>query len=108
MQRVGRPLSFDPKSAATKTQSEAMEDWSCEASLLIKRGMKERGWRYRELAEALRSQGIKVSAVALNRRINRCNFPAGFLLACLYVLEDGKAGAKGEAGAAQDSDTKSK
>ena len=82
-----------------------MEDWGFEASLLIKRGMKSRNWGYRELAEALKAQGVKRSAAVINRRINRGNFPAGFLLACLYVLEngaDGTAGTKPMAGGAQE------
>lgn len=65
-----------------------MEDWGFEASLRIKRGMKAREWGYKELAEALKSLGVKRSAAVINRRINRGNFPAGFLLACLYVLEN--------------------
>ena len=65
-----------------------MEDWGVEASLSIKRGMKSRNWGYKELAEALKAQGVKRSAAVINRRINRGNFPAGFLLACLYVLEN--------------------
>lgn len=57
-----------------------------QASHLIKRAMQERGWGYTELAEALEAQGIRRSAAAINRRINRGNFSAGFLLACLQVL----------------------
>lgn len=65
-----------------------MEDWGHEASLLIKRGMQARNWGYRELADALRTQGVKRSAAVINRRINRGNFSGGFLLACLFVLEN--------------------
>lgn len=81
-----------------------MEDWGFEASLLIKRRMKARAWGYRELAEALKSQGVKRSAAVINRRVNRGDFPAGFLLACLYVLEnevDSTAGTTAKAGSAQ-------
>lgn len=85
-----------------------MEDWGVEASLLIKREMKSCGWGYKELAEALKAQGIKRSAPVINRRINRGNFPAGFLLACLYVLKsggNGTAGTKAMTGGVQKSST---
>lgn len=87
MNRVGRPLSFSPKSHAAKTEREAMDEWSIEASVRVKRAMRDRGWGYSELTEALKFLGIKRSTAVINRRINRGNFPAGFLLACLYVLE---------------------
>jgi len=32
-------------------------------------------------------KGINRSAAAINRRINRANFTAGFLLACLRALD---------------------
>jgi hypothetical protein len=91
MNRVGRPLSFLSRSnsVSVKTESQAMAEWGYEASLLVKRGMRDRGWGYSELAEALKTQGIKRSVEVINRRINRGNFSAGFLLACLYVLENG-------------------
>lgn len=55
------------------------------AGRLIKQAMRERGWGYEDLAEALRNQGIRRSAAVINRRINRGNFSAGFLLACLWA-----------------------
>lgn len=85
--KPGRPISLAAKSSPEKTESQAMEDWGFEASLLVKRGMQGRGWGYRELSEALRGLGIKRSAALINRRINRGNFSAGFLLACLEVLQ---------------------
>ena len=72
-----------------------MEHWGLEATRLIKRAMRARNWGYAELAEALKTQGVKRSAAVINRRINRGNFPAGFLLACLYVLENYGNGAAG-------------
>jgi hypothetical protein len=95
MSRMGRPISFDPKSVAAKTESQAMEYWGLEATRLIKRGMQARNWGYQELAEALKTQGVKRSAAVINRRINRGNFPAGFLLACLNVLEKAPSNAAG-------------
>lgn len=89
MSRTGRPISLDPKCGVGRTESQAMEHWGSEATRLIKRGMQARNWGYQELADALKAQGVKRSAAVINRRINRGNFPAGFLLACLYVLENG-------------------
>lgn len=95
MNRIGRPISFDPKSLAGKSESRAIERWGSEATRLIKRAMKARNWGYPELAEALKTQGVKRSAAVINRRINRGNFPAWFLLACLYVLENYRDSASG-------------
>jgi len=95
MKRVGRPISIGHKSGTAKTESQAMEEWGEQASELIKREMQARDWGYDELAEALKSQGLKRSAAVINRRINRGNFSAGFLLVCLSVLEYGKGGATG-------------
>lgn len=56
--------------------------------MLIKTAMTDLSWGYRELAEGLEAEfGVKISTVALNRRINRGNFSAGFLLMCLNVLK---------------------
>lgn len=104
MKRVGRPIFIGSKSGAAKTESQAMEEWGEEASQLIKREMRARDWGYAELAKALRSQGVKRSAAVINRRINRGNFSAGFLLACLSVLEYGEGvttGKKATTGAAK-------
>ena len=51
--------------------------------------MQQRAWGYRELAEALNAVGIRGNGPTINRRINRGNFNAGFLLACLSVLGNG-------------------
>ena len=85
----GRPLSLDAKAGDVKPQSQVMDEWGFKAELLIKRGMKQREWGYRELAEALNAVGIRGNGPTINRRINRGNFNAGFLLACLSVLGNG-------------------
>lgn len=86
MSRTGRPISLVSKQPAGATESEALDVWALEASRLIKQALLERGWGYRELAEALRSQGIGRSVAVINRRINRGNFSAGFFLACLQAM----------------------
>ena len=63
-----------------------MAEWGFEASLVIKRAMRARAWDYAKLADALKALGMRRSAAVINRRINRGNFSAGFLLACLNVL----------------------
>lgn len=85
--KVGRPISLTSKQGSAKTEAVAMEEWGLEASLMVKRAMRERDWGYHELSDALQPLGIKRSAAVLNRRINRGNFSAGFLLACLEVLQ---------------------
>lgn len=85
----GRPLLLGAKPSSTPPQSEVMLGWGLKAELLIKQGMAQRAWGYRELAEALEREGLRVSAPVLNRRINRGNFSAAFLLACLSALGNG-------------------
>ncbi|WP_162897157.1 DUF6471 domain-containing protein [Chromobacterium rhizoryzae] len=85
--KVGRPISLTNKQGSAKTEAVAMEEWGLEASLMVKRAMRERGWGYQELSDALQPLGIKRSTAVLNRRINRGNFSAGFMLACLHVLQ---------------------
>ena len=85
--KVGRPISLASKQGSTKTEAVAMEEWGLEASLMVKRAMSERGWGYQELSDALQPLGIRRGAAVLNRRINRGNFSAGFMLACLHVLQ---------------------
>lgn len=82
----GRPLSLSAKAPPVPPQSQVLAEWGMKAELLIKHGMTQRAWGYRELAEALGREGLRVSAPVLNRRINRGNFSAAFLLACLAVL----------------------
>ncbi|RJG05361.1 hypothetical protein D3870_04405 [Noviherbaspirillum cavernae] len=86
MLKPGRPISLSSK-PGRKTESVAVEEWSWAASLMVKRAMHERDWSYKELSDALSLLGIKRSATAINRRINRGNFSAGFLLACLHVMQ---------------------
>lgn len=85
--RGGRPMVLSGAQASVPTESQAMLDWGEEAGLLVKRRMIALGWGYAELADALATRGIKRSAVVINRRINRGNFSAGFLLACLDVMQ---------------------
>lgn len=87
MTKLGRPISIAPRQPIPANESDAMDAWALEASRLIKQCMRERGWGYEELAEALRSQGIRRSAAVINRRINRGNFSAGFLFACLWAMD---------------------
>ncbi len=89
--RLGRPLSLAASSTLPgKTESQSVTEWEAKATLLIKTEMAKRRWGYRELAIALQATGIRRSATVLNRRINRGNFSAGFLLACLHALEAGQ------------------
>ncbi|AXE34651.1 hypothetical protein DK843_10280 [Chromobacterium phragmitis] len=85
--KVGRPISLT-KQGEAKTEGAAAEEWGMEAYRMVKQAMLKRGWGYQELSAALQPLGIRRSAAVLNRRINRGNFSAGFLLACLYVLQD--------------------
>ncbi|AWI75112.1 hypothetical protein CEW83_07685 [Parazoarcus communis] len=82
----GRPISVDVANGLPGVQVPVMEEWGFVAERLIKRGMLQRGWGYRELAEALNAKRIPGSATVINRRINRGNFSAAFLLVCLSIL----------------------
>lgn len=86
MNTPGRPISLAGKSVSGKNASQATAAWAEEASLLLKRALRECGWGYQDLAEALKAEGIHKTPAVLNRRINRGNFSAGFLLACLKVM----------------------
>lgn len=86
MNRPGRPISLSARPPALPTESEAVVMWGLEAGEFIKLAMMKKGWGYSELADALKTQGIRRSAAAINRRINRGNFSAGFLLACLQAM----------------------
>lgn len=71
---------------ARPTEAQAMLDFEAQADVMLKRHMMRLGWGYRDLAEALQPLGITRTATAINRRINRGNFSAGFLLACLAAM----------------------
>ncbi|MBN8498509.1 DUF6471 domain-containing protein [Accumulibacter sp.] len=86
MNKPGRRISVGVRPEATRSESVATEMWGLQASVVLKRAMRERGWGYSELSEALKPLGIKRSAAVINRRINRGNFNAGFLLACLQAM----------------------
>lgn len=86
MKKPGRPLCLDPRARPVATESETMDRLNFEAGLLVKRAMRASGWTYADLATALRAMGVRRSATVINRRINRGNFSAGFLLACLAAM----------------------
>lgn len=79
-----RDAGTEPRKFAS--ESAAVAVMSAEASEILKFGMMKRGWGYKELSEALRTMGIIRSAAAINRRINRGNFTAGFFLACIVAM----------------------
>ena len=54
---------------------------------MLKEAMEHRGWRFRELSDGLASLGVVMAPAAVNRRVNRGNFSAGFLLMCLEALQ---------------------
>lgn len=87
MSKPGRPISLANKPSTGKAESQAVEEWGYQASVLLKRTMRTREWGYEDLAEGLKTLGIMRSAAVINRRINRGNFSAGFLLACLEVMQ---------------------
>jgi hypothetical protein len=91
MRKAGRPIST--KQPAVKIEAQAEDIWGQRAVLLIKNAMTEAGWTYGDLAQHLKAElDVEMSAVALNRRINRGNFSAGFLLMCREVLQDSLGG----------------
>ena len=87
MNKPGRPIAVGVRPDIAQSESLATEMWGWRASALLKGAMRERGWGYSELSEALKPLGIKRSTTVINRRINRGNFNAGFLLACLHAME---------------------
>lgn len=86
MNKPGRPIAVRVSPGIVRPESLATEMWNLQASALLKGAMLERGWSYTELSEALKPLGIKRSAAVINRRINRGNFNAGFVLACLHAM----------------------
>lgn len=53
---------------------------------MLKAEMTARNWGYRDLSEHLSKLGVDIDPPTINRRINRANFSAGFLLMCLKVM----------------------
>lgn len=86
MSKKGRPIALSATAPAEPTESQATQDFEVEASLMLKRHMFRLDWTYQDLAKALQPLGITRTAAVLNRRINRGNFSAGFLLACLAAM----------------------
>lgn len=76
----------DPVLRKFANESAAVAGMNAEAREILQFAMMKRGWGYKELAEALRTMGITRSAAAINRRINRGNFTAGFFLACIVAM----------------------
>jgi hypothetical protein len=84
--RVGRPLNATPSPRAPKAETQADKDWGSEARRVLKVEMEARSWGYRDLSEHLAKMGVDIDPPTINRRINRANFSAGFLLMCLKVM----------------------
>lgn len=102
--QAGRPIS--PQKPTPKVETQVGDLWGERAATLIKTAMTDLNWGYRELAEGLEAGfGVEISAVALNRRINRGNFSAGFLLMCLEVLKVPLTGSQPTANAAPEKKT---
>lgn len=77
----GRPIQPD------LTRTNPMENkWGSRACEFIKTELDKRGMSYRELAEALGREGMEISPGAVNLRVNRGEFSAGFLFSCLRAL----------------------
>ena len=87
--KIGRPKQLPRKLAEAKAEIQAGDLWGQQASLLLKQALEDKGWGYRQLSEALASMGVCMSAPAINRRVNRGNFTAGFLLMCLKAMGAG-------------------
>lgn len=84
---VGRPMRLSRKPPGPKAEVQSEELWGQQVSLLLKQVMDSRGWGFRQLSEQLATMGIDMTAPTVNRRINRGNFSAGFLLMCLEAME---------------------
>jgi hypothetical protein len=75
------------KPRKAKAEVQVTEVWGQRAGTLIKTRLEEKNWTYGNLANALKQNlGVDIAATALNRRVNRGNFSAGFLLMCKDVL----------------------
>ncbi|OWW22628.1 hypothetical protein AYR66_27135 [Noviherbaspirillum denitrificans] len=61
-------------------------DWGGEARRILKTEMQALSWGYRDLSEHLGILGVEMDPPAINRRINRGNFSAAFLLMCLKAM----------------------
>jgi hypothetical protein len=83
IKKTGRPMAVVRR---FESESMAAAVWCAEASEILKLRLMDKDWTYKDLADALRDQGIKRSPAAVNRRINRTNFTAGFFLACLRAM----------------------
>lgn len=100
----GRPKQLSRKPAEAKAEIQSGDLWGQQASQLLKQTLDGKDWGYRQLSQKLATMGIDVSAPTINRRINRGNFTAGFLLMCLKAMgagfevcpEDGAAPARSE------------
>jgi hypothetical protein len=80
--RRGRPLRVDDQDPDSENY-----DWEGFAKSLIKETMEREGLGYPELSSRLDKMEVNIEAKALNRRINRGKFSAGFFLACMGALD---------------------
>ena len=84
--RVGRPKQLSRNVSRAKAEIQAGDLWGEQAIYLLVKAMDSKDWTYRQLSEQLACMGVDMSPPAINRRINRGNFTAGFLLMCLEAM----------------------
>ena len=78
---VGRPFQLD-----RLVETEEVKQWGLFACELIKQSLLEQGLGYRDLSVRLTMMELSITPEAVNRRINRGNISASFLLMCFRVL----------------------
>ncbi|MEC5387753.1 DUF6471 domain-containing protein [Uliginosibacterium sp. H3] len=92
MSKVQRGRFIRPEAAAAR----GANPWGAFASELIKERLARQGWGYRDLADKLSALGLELEPAAVNRKVNRGDFSAGFLLMCLHALGVGRIEFEGE------------
>ena len=80
--RGGRQLQVEDQDPESESY-----DWDGFAKYLVKATMDKAGVCYPDLSSRLEKLGVKIKPGALNRKINRGRFSAGFFLACLEALD---------------------
>jgi len=80
--KLGRPIRLESSSQSGSIDLSRQNP----ASELLKLALKKQKLSYRELSERLSAIDVSISPTLLNRRINRGNFSADFLLLCLCEL----------------------
>jgi len=68
-------------------QSEALDVLRTYTQNMLRAEMRRKKVTYRELSTRLAGIGIQVTVNTLIKKINRSEFPAHFLIACLSVLD---------------------